>query len=45
MSERKFICECGNVDDFYYDDRYAELICKKCGRIYFILNLIKEEII
>jgi hypothetical protein len=42
MSEKKFICECGSSDTFY-DERYAELICRKCGRIYFILNLLKDN--
>jgi transcription initiation factor TFIIIB Brf1 subunit/transcription initiation factor TFIIB len=38
----KFICICGNAD-FFYDERYAELICRKCGRIYFILNYLKDD--
>jgi transcription initiation factor TFIIIB Brf1 subunit/transcription initiation factor TFIIB len=32
MNEEKFICECGS-SDVYFDERYAEIICKKCGRI------------
>jgi len=37
----KFICECG-TNNFYFDEKYAELICKKCGRIYRIEEIIEK---
>jgi transcription initiation factor TFIIIB Brf1 subunit/transcription initiation factor TFIIB len=41
MSENKYICEKCGSEDTYFDEKYGEWICRKCGYI----HRIEEEYI
>jgi DNA-directed RNA polymerase subunit RPC12/RpoP len=44
MSENKYICKSCGSQDVYYDEKYAEWTCKKCGAIAKMEHEIGEAV-